>query len=535
MIRFFILLLPIAIFAQEITLQWLKDKPRSLYKDFYIYRYLAQDITPDQADEALYQSSRINHRMLRKWVKKSDDIDAKEYYRCASLKLEDIDIAKESVDCITTAISPIKAKKLNKKARNKIIAKIKSTYPIVADTVAVMGSKTPFSELITKDKEVFFEVFNRSGYSFRDKYLNRTIPTRLLDKIKDDRKFERSIALIVTDSMLDKLHKSILGIDSKSYSHETNFFLAINAAKYHDNKQALAYLDIADKKAYFQFDKDKVLFWKYLLTKDELYLMKLSNSWDINIYSYFAMEKLGVEPSNLVTEIKYKKKKSNFDVTDPFAWLPILEDSRRIDDKKMLGYFKKFSTPDTLPHLSLLLEKANSYKKAYFIMPYGEYLSDMSDDQKAMVYAIGRQESRFIPSSISTSYAMGIMQFLPSTSKILADQRDEFYDIDSMFTPKKSLQYGNHYLSYLKDNLQHPLLVAYAYNGGIGRITRLLKREVFFKSNHNLEPYISLELIPYSEPRRYGKKVLLNYIIYKKLLNQPITLKSMLDSVSNKF
>jgi soluble lytic murein transglycosylase len=533
MIRYIFLLLPFTLLATDISLEWLKAKPTSLFKDFYINRYLDQDITADQADEALYQTSRMNHKILRKWATKSKDIDAQEYYRCTNLKVEDI--LQESVDCIAIGLSPLKSRHLNTKTRNQVIAKIKDEYPVIADTIEVMGSKNPFSELITKDKEVFYEVFNRSGYSFRDKYLNRTIPKRLLDKIKDDRNFERSIAFIVTESMLDKLHQSILDIDSTNYSHETNFFLAINAAKYHENKKALEYLDIADKKAYFQFDKDKVLFWKYLLTNDEIYLMKLSNSWDINIYSYLAMEKLGVEPSNIVTKINYKKKKSSFDITDPFEWLPILEESKSIDDEKMLEYFKRFSTPDTLPHLALLLEKSHNYKKAYFITPYERYIQDASNDHKALIYAIGRQESRFIPTSISTSYALGVMQFLPSTAKLLANQKNEYFDIDSMFTPKKSLEYANSYLQYLKDHLTHPLLVAYAYNGGIGRISRMLKRDVYFKSNHKLEPYISLELIPYSEPRRYGKKVLLNYVVYKKILKEPISLQETLNSISNSF
>jgi soluble lytic murein transglycosylase len=530
--RYLLLLLPLFVFAQDITLDWLSDKPRSLYKDFYIWRFLDQDISANEANEAMYQSSRINHKILKKWAAKSDDIYAKEYYRCTTIKPENY--KNESAECVAISISPMKAKNLTNKQRIDTAKKLRPEYPILADMVEVMGSKTPFSALITKDKDVFFEVFNKSNYEFRDKNLNRTIPARLLEKVKDERDFQRTIALIVTESMLDKLHKSLFDLDGTNYSHVTNFFLAMNAMKYNVKDRAKYFLDLADKKAYFQFDKDKVLFWRYMLTGDEIYLMKLSQSWDINIYSYYAMEKLGVEPSNLVTNLKSKKKKNSFDISNPFAWLPYTE-KKRISDEEMLEYFKEFSTEDTLPHLAMLLEKKDNYKKAYFITPYSQYLKDVPTDRKAMIYAIGRQESRFVPSSISTSYAMGIMQFMPFVSKMIAGKKNEPYYIDNMFTPKKSYEYADYYVSYLTDHLEHPLLVAYAYNGGIGRITRMLKRDVFFKSNHKLDPYLSLELIPYSEPRRYGKKVLLNYVIYKKILNQPVTLDAMLKSVKNNY
>ena len=48
--------------SQLITQQWLNTKPRSIAKDFYIWRYLGQDITPAQAILALGQGRNINNK-----------------------------------------------------------------------------------------------------------------------------------------------------------------------------------------------------------------------------------------------------------------------------------------------------------------------------------------------------------------------------------------------------------------------------------------------------------------------------------------
>jgi len=40
-------------------------------------------------------------------------------------------------------------------------------------------------------------------------------------------------------------------------------------------------------------------------------------------------------------------------------------------------------------------------------------MRDYSTDRKALMLAIARQESKFIPASISRSFALGMMQFMP--------------------------------------------------------------------------------------------------------------------------
>ena len=102
-------------------------------------------------------------------------------------------------------------------------------------------------------------------------------------------------------------------------------------------------------------------------------------------------------------------------------------------------------------------------------------------------------------------------------SKAIAKELDEAYDIDKQLDPKTNLKYANHHLDFLEKRLKHPLFIAYAYNGGIGFTSRMLKSGLFKEVKY--EPYLSMELLPYDETKKYGKKVLANYYVYQNYLN----------------
>lgn len=532
MIRLLIFFLPIFLFAQDVTLDWLNTKPRSIAKDFYIWRFLNQDITAQEADEAFYQTYRVTHLILNKWISKTNNKHLKEYLRCTGIKAEHL-VAEKDVDCLVNSISISKAIALNDKDRATLITKLQEKYPKKALIVEAMASKNLFADLTGKYSNLFFDVFNNTSQEFREKELNKPLSKDFLNSLDNVKGFNIAISTIVTNNVYDKLQQSLFNINSAELSHDANFFLAMNTIKYNKLKEADIYLEIALNKANLQSEKDKVYFWKYLLTKDELYLHKLSQSWDLNFYTLYANEKLGIEPSNIITEVKYKSDKIvGFDIADPFAWSEII--SEKLTDEKLSEYINKFNTKDTIPHLTFLLEKANGYKKIYYIRPYEEYLQDVAPLRKSLIYALAKQESRFVPASISPSYAMGIMQIMPFLSKAIATQRNEEYDVDEMFEPKLSYDYSNFHLDYLEKHLIHPLFISYAYNGGIGFTKKMLTTGGLFK-NSKFDPYLSMELVPYIESRIYGKKVLTNYVIYRKLLNQPISLTKLMETMKNPY
>ena len=518
--------------TNNITLEWLEKQPTSFAKDFYIWQFLNKDITPKESNKALEQVRYLNNKILYRYINKSDDINLQDYKQCMRSKTKDL--LKKEAYCIEAGLSVYDATKLSDKNLNKIINKSKDEYVDFTKKLEVLNSKKPFKKLIEQDKETFFNTFNQTGGKYRVKNFNHKFPMKLIGKLKDDKRFSQTVKLIVTNLKMTNAQKSLLRLSPEGLNFKTVFHLAVNAIRHNKEDLALVYLENAFDKAYYRMQKDNILFWQYQLSKDKKYLDTLANSWDVNIYSLFAQELLKKSSQSIVYDIEQNKNELKaYNIKNPFDWLEVLDYSKKMDDKKLEKYENIFTTDETLGHLAFVKERYTRYKKSYFVTPYEKYLDGMNSDRKSLIYAIGRQESRFIPTSISSSYAMGTMQIMPFLSKAIAKELKESYNIFDQFDAKTNLRYANHHLNYLERKLDHPLYIAYAYNGGIGFTKRLLKTELFKKGKY--EPFLSMELLPYDETKKYGKKVLANYFIYNNHINKKkkIKLTSLIKNIQN--
>jgi len=121
---------------------------------------------------------------------------------------------------------------------------------------------------------------------------------------------------------------------------------------------------------------------------------------------------------------------------------------------------------------------------------------------------------------------------MPFLVKDIAKKRGDNIDLDDMFNPYKALIYANYHLDYLESWLYNPLLIAYAYNGGIGFTKGLLTKKALFQ-NKRYEPFMSMERIGVRETREYGKKVLTNYVIYLNKLGHPIRISQILKHLKD--
>lgn len=523
-----LLILSTNIAAQSITMQWLNSKPRTIAKDFYIWQYLDQDISSEQAIEALSQAKSVNWKLLKRYANKLNHKETTEVIDCK--KAQGSKLINTNEDCIEIGMSTFAATKLSSDQLETIILKTKNSYPDSSRRFEIINATYPFTKLISSNKDIFFDTFNQCGSKFRIANFNYPLPKRTIARLIDQKQFETTIKLIVTTPQLDLIQKSLFKLDSKSLSHQSQFYLALNAINHNKIDLALEFLNSSNTKAYYQFDKDKILFWQYQLTKDKKYLNKLSNSWDINIYSLYALELCNKQPKNIFYTLKQSSNKDiYFNTTSPFSWFPILNKSRKISKKEYVEYKNIFSQDNTLAHLAFLSERYYRYKNSYFITPYEEILTQTSNKRKALIYAIARQESRFIPTSISPAYAMGAMQIMPFLSKSIAKELKEFYNIHDQLNPEVNIRYANHHLNFLEKKLTHPLLISYAYNGGIG-FTKNIVLKRYFKQ-HPYDPYLSMEMLPYNETRKYGKKVLANYYIYAKYFGMNISIKELFNTL----
>ncbi len=523
--------------STNIEKSWLEKQPRSYEKDFYISLYLKQNISSDDAIWALGQAKRVNNKLLYPYAKALNNKDTTYTINCMKAKTKDL--LNKDATCIRLGLKLYESKQFTKNQLNTIINKVKPLYPKYANELSIMNSDVAFFDLIKSDNKTFFDIFNNCGVKFRIDNFNHHLPTKLLKRLsKNKYRFYSMVKLITTTPQLDKLQESLLHVDASNQLHKTQFMLAINAIKHHKKKIALDYLKLASKSAYYKFDKDKVLFWQYQLTNDKQILKKLSSSWSNNIYSLYAKEKLNTKILNLKYDSKNKVyKEDNVSTNDPFYWLGVLKDIKSgVNKTKREKYQNIFTSKKTSGYMAYVDEKYYGYKKTFLPNPYEDILSQYPKNRQVLINALAKQESRFIPSSLSSSYAMGVMQIMPFLSNALAKELKEPYNILDQLKAPINIKYANKHLNYLESKLDHVLFIAYAYNGGIGFTNRkVLKAGLFQKGP--FEPYLSMELVPYDESKKYGKKVLVNYYFYNQLINNDYETKfsTLINSIKNPY
>ncbi|WP_456430987.1 transglycosylase SLT domain-containing protein [Nitratifractor sp.] len=279
-------------------------------------------------------------------------------------------------------------------------------------------------------------------------------------------------------------------------------------------------------------EADRALFWAWKAGDDREALRRLAKSWDISLYTLAARDALKLPYDLGITPKLPEGHVKGFDLYDPVAWEKL---KKQIFAKgtDLHALARRFAYKEAVGYYTYIEAKASRDKKQFFPMPYRGLLKSYPLKRQAIVYAIARQESRFVPASLSRSFALGLMQIMPFLVDDLARKRHERIDYDALFRPEVALRYANDHLDYLTKWLHHPLFVAYAYNAGIGYTRRLMRRRDLFRKQGRYEPWLSLEKIANFQANNYGKKVLANYVIYLNKLGYRITL-SELVSVLNR-
>jgi len=276
-------------------------------------------------------------------------------------------------------------------------------------------------------------------------------------------------------------------------------------------KQAVNYFEDARQNYKKRYDIDKSLFWLYMSTKDDTYIKLLRESCHVNIYTLIAADTINARYPKTITESIWRSRTSGFNIKDPIHWAKVKHKMKSGVDLEDLADDHK--SQEAIGVYTYIKAKACNYKDSYFPMPYRDIMKKMTPERQALIYAIARQESRFVPASVSRSFALGMMQFMPFLVKHVAKEKGHTIDLDDMFDPHRAIEYADFHLDYLTKYLYHPLFIAYAYNAGIGFTRRHIKNKRHFRKGP-YEPYMSMETMKNHEAREYGKKVLANYIIY---------------------
>ncbi len=134
-----------------------------------------------------------------------------------------------------------------------------------------------------------------------------------------------------------------------------------------------------------------------------------------------------------------------------------------------------------------------------------------------LVASLIRQESEFNPNAISRANAVGLMQLLPKTGKLVAHQVAlKHYNPSQLYTPPVNLELGTRYFRGMVDKFGGSFEYALAaYNAGSDRVEEWLTQGKY------RDPQEFVESIPFTETREYVQAILRNANVYKQLYGTP--------------
>jgi soluble lytic murein transglycosylase len=156
--------------------------------------------------------------------------------------------------------------------------------------------------------------------------------------------------------------------------------------------------------------------------------------------------------------------------------------------------------------------------KALYPLPYEAALrreAARNDFDPMFAAGLIRQESTFQADAVSRKDAIGLMQVLPKTGKLLAKQLKVRYTKDRLFQADYNIELGMVYIASLVRQTGTLEYAAAAYNAGEDRIAA-------WKAERNYDEIPELvESIPFSETREYVQVVLRNTEVYRMIYGQP--------------
>ena len=203
------------------------------------------------------------------------------------------------------------------------------------------------------------------------------------------------------------------------------------------------------------------------------------------------------------------------------------------DYPQLLSFTSKNNMPGLTFRLAAILRNDHDQillGGLYPIPSWNMATSDLKD--KALLYAIARQESGFNPRARSSSKAMGVLQIIPSTAAFIMKNREYRLRRSKnhlLYNPPHNISIGSKYIKFL---LSLPIVnndlmwMLASYNAGPGNFKKWTKD----KNYKYKDTLLMLESLPARETRNYIKLVLTNLWVYKTRFNQENTVLLSLAS-----
>jgi soluble lytic murein transglycosylase-like protein len=194
-------------------------------------------------------------------------------------------------------------------------------------------------------------------------------------------------------------------------------------------------------------------------------------------------------------------------------------------DSSMMPAIESLADRANMPALSFQLAAflshtdGRNHDRALYPVPRWTPKGGFTID-RALLFAMMRQESQFMVQVRSSAGALGVMQLMPATARSMAARAGlPIPDRSNLSDPEVSLTLAQEYINHLlaTDKIGNNLLLLMAaYNAGPGPISKWLSSD-----DLRDDPLLFIESIPNRETHGYVQRVLANYWIYRMRLGQP--------------
>lgn len=194
----------------------------------------------------------------------------------------------------------------------------------------------------------------------------------------------------------------------------------------------------------------------------------------------------------------------------------------RMEDSAQLGLLSELAQENNDARGALVVGKESVAEghpldaQAFPTIGIPSYTSIGNPVEKAMVYAVARQESQFDPRTLSSAKAMGLMQVTPEAGREVTKKTGVPFSEQRLMTDQSyNVQFGAAELGELMDNYGgNTIMVFAAYNAGRGSVRKWIDRYGDPRAP-DVDPVDWVEMIPYSETRNYVQRVMENYLVYR--------------------
>jgi soluble lytic murein transglycosylase len=210
---------------------------------------------------------------------------------------------------------------------------------------------------------------------------------------------------------------------------------------------------------------------------------------------------------------------------------------RRLSDRELIAaaeYARQYHILDRMVYTSERTRALADYTHRY-PAPHDEIMRPTTSTlglDRAWVYGLIRQESRFVMNAQSSAGASGLMQVMPSTGRWVANKIGLTNFVQDMLTDvRTNILLGANYMNMVLGSMDgSQVLATAAYNAGPGRLRAW--RSALAKP---MDATVFIESSPYSETRNYVKNVMTNATYYAALFEgRPQSIKARLGIVTPK-